>query len=78
MSTLVIEKAQMAHAGKFTCAPSYAKPDTVTVHVVDGELQKAGCVLQKKMKGAGAMNKDNNITSIFFLGPWPWRTFGPT
>lgn len=37
VSTLVIERADMRHAGKFTCAPSYAKPDTVTLHVVDGE-----------------------------------------
>jgi hypothetical protein len=38
VSTLTIERADMHHAGKFTCAPSYAKPDTVTVHVIDGEL----------------------------------------
>lgn len=38
VSTLVIEKADLAHAGRFTCAPSYAKPDTVTLHVVDGEF----------------------------------------
>lgn len=37
ISTLVIERADMHHAGKFTCAPSYAKPDTVTLHVIDGE-----------------------------------------
>ena len=37
VSTLLIERADLAHAGKFTCAPSYAKPDTVTLHVVDGE-----------------------------------------
>ena len=38
VSTLVIEKADMGHAGKFTCAPSYARPDTVTLHVVDGKI----------------------------------------
>ena len=38
MSTLRIARADLRHAGKFTCAPSYAKPDTVTLHVVDGEL----------------------------------------
>ena len=27
----------MHHAGKFTCSPSYAKPDTVTLHVIDGK-----------------------------------------
>lgn len=37
VSTLLIERAELTHAGKFTCAPSYAKPDTVTLHVVDGE-----------------------------------------
>jgi len=37
ISTLLIEKADMHHAGKFTCSPSYAKPDTVTLHVIDGE-----------------------------------------
>eukprot|EP00093_Oithona_nana_P002048 02048.XXX_16624_4782_1 [CDS] Oithona nana genome sequencing. len=37
ISTLIIENADMHHAGKFTCAPSYAKPDTVTLHVIDGE-----------------------------------------
>lgn len=37
ISTLIIEKADIHHAGKFTCAPSYAKPDTVTLHVIDGE-----------------------------------------
>ncbi len=38
VSTLTIERADMHHAGKFTCAPSYAKPDTVTVHVIDGDF----------------------------------------
>ena len=38
ISTLVIERADMHHAGKFTCAPSYAKPDTVTLHVIDGKI----------------------------------------
>ena len=45
ISTLFIEKADMHHAGKFTCAPSYAKPDTVTLHVIDGkwlEMLNAG------------------------------------
>ena len=37
ISTLLIEKADLHHAGKFTCAPSYAKPDTVTVHIIDGK-----------------------------------------
>ena len=37
ISTLIIENADMHHAGKFTCAPSYAKPDTVTLHVIDGK-----------------------------------------
>ena len=37
VSTLIIENADMHHAGKFTCAPSYAKPDTVTLHVIDGK-----------------------------------------
>jgi len=37
ISTLYIEKADMHHAGKFTCSPSYAKPDTVTLHVIDGK-----------------------------------------
>lgn len=37
VSTLSIEKADMHHAGKFTCSPSYAKPDTVTLHVIDSE-----------------------------------------
>lgn len=37
VSTLVIDKADRRHAGKFTCSPSYAKSDTVTLHVVDGE-----------------------------------------
>ena len=38
ISTLIIEKADIHHAGKFTCAPSYAKPDTVTLHVIDGKI----------------------------------------
>ena len=38
ISTLMIEKADMHHAGKFTCSPSYAKPDTVTLHVLDGKF----------------------------------------
>ena len=37
VSTLSIERADMKHGGKFTCAPSYAKPDTVILHVVDGK-----------------------------------------
>ena len=40
ISTLVIERADMHHAGKFTCAPSYAKPDTVTLHVIDGKIRR--------------------------------------
>jgi hypothetical protein len=39
VSTLKIERADMHHAGKFTCAPSYAKPDTVIVHVIDGKFR---------------------------------------
>ena len=39
VSTLSIERADMHHAGKFTCSPSYAKPDTVTLHVIDSKLQ---------------------------------------
>ena len=39
ISTLEIEKADMMHAGKFTCAPSHAKADTVTLHVIDGKLR---------------------------------------
>ena len=38
VSTLRIARADLRHAGKFTCAPSYAQPDTVTLHVVDGEI----------------------------------------
>jgi hypothetical protein len=38
VSTLKIARADLRHAGKFTCAPSYAKPDTVMLHVVDGEF----------------------------------------
>ena len=38
VSTLSIERADMHHAGKFTCSPSYAKPDTVTLHVIDSKF----------------------------------------
>ena len=41
VSTLRIARADLRHAGKFTCAPSYAQPDTVTLHVVDGEIETA-------------------------------------
>eukprot|EP00095_Tigriopus_kingsejongensis_P002179 maker-scaffold1021_size70145-snap-gene-0.15 protein:Tk02179 transcript:maker-scaffold1021_size70145-snap-gene-0.15-mRNA-1 annotation:"hypothetical protein TcasGA2_TC008933" len=34
-STITINQAEMRHAGQFTCAPSYARPDTVTLHVID-------------------------------------------
>ena len=40
VSTLRIARADLRHAGKFTCAPSHAKPDTVTLHVVDGEHER--------------------------------------
>ena len=48
ISTLLIERADMYHAGKFTCAPSYAKPDTVTLHVVDGKFQEAYLTLSNR------------------------------
>jgi len=50
VSTLTIERADMHHAGKFTCAPSYAKPDTVTVHVIDGKTLTIIALGQKSKK----------------------------
>ena len=38
VSTLSIEHAGGAHSGNYTCAPSNARPDSVLVHVVDGEI----------------------------------------
>ena len=40
ISTLVIVKAALHHAGNFTCSIPYAKPDTVTLHVIDGKAFK--------------------------------------
>ena len=38
ISTLVIVKADLHHAGNFTCSFYYAKPDTVTLHVINGKM----------------------------------------
>ena len=36
-SVLEIDRARLIHSGKFTCGPTLGQPDTVTVHVIDGE-----------------------------------------
>lgn len=33
-SELVIQHAELRHAGNYTCAPANAKPDSVTVHIL--------------------------------------------
>lgn len=37
-SYLIIEKADMTHSGKYTCAPSNAAPTSIMLHVLLGEL----------------------------------------
>lgn len=38
VSTVTIARAQEHHSGNYTCRPSNAEPDTITVHVLNGEL----------------------------------------
>lgn len=84
ISTLIIERADMYHAGKFTCAPSYARPDTVTLHVIDGESRAE---LQTNLGVASRGSMFWNLTAtlvsvaiwtLIFHHPAPQRgTFSP-
>lgn len=37
-SYLLIQRAQVADSGKYTCSPSSANPSTINVHVLNGEF----------------------------------------
>ena len=67
VSTLIIENADMHHAGKFTCAPSYAKPDTVTLHVIDGKsslfLRVASLAIDGELDGVSFL-----CVNVHFVG----------
>ncbi|XP_071534548.1 protein amalgam-like isoform X2 [Panulirus ornatus] len=41
-SWLLVTRATWRDAGNYTCAPDYAKPASVSVHVLDGELLRGG------------------------------------
>lgn len=68
VSTLSIERADMHHAGKFTCSPSYAKPDTVTLHVIDSESRAE---LQGNDNNSAASSAQ--ATFLFDIGQW-WNS----
>lgn len=36
-SYLLIQRATFSDSGKYTCSPSHANPETVNVHVLNGE-----------------------------------------
>ena len=38
VSQLLIEKAERKDSGVYRCSPSNTGPDSITVHVIDGEL----------------------------------------
>lgn len=40
VSTVTIARAQEHHSGNYTCGPSNAEPDTITVHVLNGKHAK--------------------------------------
>ena len=71
ISTLIIENADMHHAGKFTCAPSYAKPDTVTLHVIDGKssvfLRVASLAIDGELDGVSFL-----CVNVHFVGMGSW------
>ena len=43
-SKLIISKATIKDAGKYTCEPSNALPDAVTVDVIEGVLARNRCI----------------------------------
>lgn len=37
-SYLLIQRARISDSGKYTCSPSSANPETINVHILNGEL----------------------------------------
>lgn len=67
-SKLYITRAVKADSGNYTCAPKFSRPDSVTVHVVNGEFFfDMCCVVVLLGEGEGVVLLSGVLSSVSAL-----------